>query len=119
MKNYTIKPLKSADDHKEALDNLKKVWQAKPDTPEGDRLELLLMVIEKYEDEHHQMPELDPVEAIKYKMEEDGLSQKDLIKYFGTKSRVSEVLGRKKPLTLKMIKSLYHDFGIPAKTLLI
>ncbi|MCF2490807.1 type II toxin-antitoxin system HigA family antitoxin [Dyadobacter sp. CY347] len=119
MKNYKIKPLKSTADYKEALDNLREVWEAQPNTPEGDQLELLLMVIEKYEDEHHQMPQLDPVEAIKYKMEEDGLSQKDLVKYFGTKSRVSEVLGGKKPLTLKMIKSLYHDFGIPAKTLLI
>ncbi|WP_026632999.1 helix-turn-helix domain-containing protein [Dyadobacter alkalitolerans] len=119
MKNYKIKPLKTTADYKEALDNLGEIWQAKPNTPEGDQLELLLMVIEKYENEHHKMPELDPVEAIKYKMEEDGLSQKDLVKYFGTKSRVSEVLGRKKPLTLKMIKSLYHEFGIPAKTLLI
>jgi HTH-type transcriptional regulator/antitoxin HigA len=64
------------------------------------------------------MPQLDPTEAIKYKMEKNDLTQKDLVKYFTTKSRVSEVLNRKKPLTLKMIKALYKNFRIPAETLL-
>ena len=118
MENDQIRPIKNEAEYKEAFVKLKEVWGAKPDTLEGDRLELLLLVIEKYEEEYHSMPELDPIEAIKYKMEEEGLSQKDLIKYFGTKSRVSEVLGGKKPLTLKMIKSLHRHFGIPARTLL-
>jgi HTH-type transcriptional regulator/antitoxin HigA len=118
MENITVKPVRNEIDYKEALSNLKQVWEAKPDTKEGDILELLLLVIEKYEAQHYPMPQLDPIEAIKYKMEENDLSQKDLVKYFGTKSRVSEVLSRKKPLTLKMIKTLYQNFGIPAEILL-
>lgn len=118
MENITVKPIKNEVEYKEALSNLKQVWGAKLNTKEGDILDLLLMVIEKYEAEHYPIPQLDPIEAIKYKMEENDLSQKDLVKYFGTKSRVSEVLSRKKPLTLKMIKTLYQNFGIPADTLL-
>jgi HTH-type transcriptional regulator / antitoxin HigA len=118
MENFEIKPIKNQTDYKESLKKLNEVWAAKPNTKEGDMLELLLLVIEKYEAEHYPMPQLDPIEAIKYKMEENNLTQKDLVKYFGTKSRVSEVLNRKKPLTLKMIKTLYQNFGIPASTLL-
>ncbi len=118
MENFQVKPIKNEIEYKESFKKLNEVWAAKPNTPEGDTLELLLMVIEKYEAAHYPMPKLDPIEAIKYKMEENSLTQKDLVKYFGTKSRVSEVLNRKKPLTLKMIKTLYQHFGIPAETLL-
>ena len=118
MKNFEIKPIKNEVEYKASLQELQRVWHAKPNTKEGDIFELLVLVIEKYETEHYPIPELDPIEAIKYKMEENDLTQKDLIKYFGTKSRVSEVLNRKKPLTLKMIKMLHQNFGIPAKTLL-
>lgn len=118
MENFQVKPIKNEIEYKESFKKLNEVWAAKPNTPEGDTLELLLMVIEKYEAAHYSMPKLDPIEAIKYKMEENSLTQKDLVKYFGTKSRVSEVLNRKKPLTLKMIKTLYQHFGIPAETLL-
>ena len=118
MENFEIKPIKNETEYKESFKKSNEVWAAKPNTKEGDMLELLLMVIEKYEAEHYPMPKLDPIEAIKYKMEENNLSQKDLVKYFGTKSRVSEVLNKKKPLTLKMIKTLYQNFGIPASTLL-
>lgn len=118
MEEFKIKPIKSEDAYRATLKELEKVWHAKPNTPEGDTFELLVLVIEKYEMEHYPMPQLDPIEAIKYKMEENDLTQKDLVKFFGTKSRVSEVLNRKKPLTLKMIKVLYKNFGIPAETLL-
>jgi HTH-type transcriptional regulator/antitoxin HigA len=118
MKDFKIKPIKNEVEYKATLKELEKVWHAKPNTEAGDIFELLVLIIEKYEAEHYPMPQLDPIEAIKYKMEENDLSQQDLVKYFGTKSRVSEVLNRKKPLTLKMIKSLYNNFGIPAETLL-
>lgn len=118
MNEFKIKPIKNEIEYKATLRELEKVWHAKPDTPDGDTFELLVLVIEKYEAEHYPIPQLDPIEAIKYKMEENDLTQKDLVKYFGTKSRVSEVLNRKKPLTLKMIKTLYKNFGIPAETLL-
>ena len=118
MKTFEIKPIKTDDEYKAALQELEKVWNAKRDTPEGDILELLALVIDDYESKQFPMPALDPIEAIKYQMEERGLHQKDLTPYFGSKSRVSEVLNRKKPLTLKMIKNLYKDFGIPAETLL-
>lgn len=118
MEEFNIKPIKNEVEYKSTLKALEKVWNAKPNTKEGDVFELLVLVIEKYEKEHYPMPQLDPIEAIKYKMEENNMTQKDLVKYFGTKSRVSEVLNRKKPLTLKMIKSLHKNFGIPAETLL-
>lgn len=118
MEDFKIKPIKNEVEYRATLKELEKVWNAKPNTKEGDIFELLVLVIEKYEDEHYPIPHLDPIEAIKYKMEENELTQKDMVKYFGTKSRVSEVLNRKKPLTLKMIKALYKNFGIPAETLL-
>ena len=87
MENFQVKPIKNEIEYKESFKKLDEVWAAKPNTPEGDTLELLLMVIEKYEAAHYPMPKLDPIEAIKYKMEENSLTQKDLVKYFGTKSR--------------------------------
>lgn len=118
MKTFEIKTIKTETEYKAALQELEKVWNAKRDTPEGDILELLALVIDDYESKKFPMPALDPIEAIKYQMQERGMHQKDLMPYFGSKSRVSEVLNRKKPLTLKMIKTLYKDFGIPAETLL-
>lgn len=113
-----IKPIKNQEEYENAMSYLKRLWHSEPNTKEGDQLELLIMVIEKYETENFPFPKLDPIEAIKYKMEENNLSQKDLIKFLGTKSRVSEVLNKKKPLTLKMIKCLHKGFGIPAEVLI-
>jgi HTH-type transcriptional regulator/antitoxin HigA len=113
-----IRPIKNEEEYQTSLRYLKDVWHAEPNTKEGDQLELLLLVIEKYEAEQFPIPKLNPIEAIKYKMEENNLSQKDLVRYLGTKSRVSEVLNGKKPLTLRMIKNLHKEFGISAETLL-
>jgi HTH-type transcriptional regulator / antitoxin HigA len=118
MKTLKLKTIKNDPEYKEALQQLNVVWEAKPNTNEGDMLELLLLLIEDYEKRNYPIPKLDPIEAIKYKMEEQSLNQQDLVKYFGTKSRVSEILNRKKPLTLNMIKNLYQNFGISAETLL-
>ena len=113
-----IKPIKNQEEYEKAMRFLKTLWTSETNTAEGDQLELLILVIEKYEAEKFPFPKLEPIEAIKYKMEENNLSQKDLIKFFGTKSRVSEVLNKKKPLTLKMIKSLHQGFGILAEVLI-
>lgn len=118
MENFEIKPIKNGLDYKETLKKLNEVWTAKPNMKEGDLLEILVILIEAYEAKHYPIEPLDPLEAIKYKMEERGLNQKYLVKYFGTKSRFSEILSSKRPLTLKMMKVLHKDFKIPAETLL-
>lgn len=88
MEDFKIKPIKNEVEYNATLKELEKFWHAKPNTKEGDIFELLVLVIEKYEREHYPMPQLDPTEAIKYKMEKNDLTQKDLVKYFTTKSRV-------------------------------
>lgn len=113
-----IRTIKSEEQYKEVLKEIEKVWTAKRDTPEGDLLDILLLLVEQYEKKYYPIESLDPIDAIKYEMEENGLSQRDMVKYFGSKERVSEVLNRKRPLTLKMIKTLYHELGIPAASLL-
>ncbi len=89
-----------------------------PGTDEGDRLELLTLLIKHYEDEHYPMEAPDPIEAIRFRMEQQGLIQKDLVPYIGTKSKVSEVLSRKRPLTITMIRALNKALNIPAEILL-
>lgn len=86
-----IRPIKTEIQYREALAEMKKYWGAEPNTPEGNKLELFMMITEKYESEVFTIPKLDAIDAIKYRMEENNLSQKDLVKYFGTKSRVSEI----------------------------
>ncbi len=89
-----------------------------PGTDEGDQLELLALLIKHYEDEHYPMEAPDPIDAIRFRMEQQGLMQKDLIPFIGSKSRVSEVLSKKRPLTLKMIRALNNALEIPAEILL-
>lgn len=118
LETISIKPIKTEEQYKAAIEQIRKLWDCLPNTPEADLLEVLSILIEDYESKHYPVEPLDPIEAIRYRMEEQGLSQKDLIKYFGSKERVSEVLNRKRPLTLRMIKSLYHGLGISADSLL-
>ena len=110
--NNSIKPLKSEADYEAALVELEKVFDCLPDTPEADQAEILVMLISKYEDQHYSIGTPDPIEALKYIMQEKQLKNKDLISYFGSKSLVSEVLNKKRELTLKMIKSLHKGLGI-------
>lgn len=118
MQKMTIRPVKTEEQYREAMAQVQVLWNCPENSPEADLLEVLAILIEQYEKTHYPITSLDPIEAIKYEMDENGLSQKDMVKYFGSKERVSEVLGRKRPLTLKMIKTLYHDLGIPANVLL-
>jgi len=112
-----IKPIKTEKDYDAALKEIEKLFDAEPGTEEGDRLEILSTLVEAYEDEHYDIPAPDPIEAIKYFMESRGLTRADLESYIGSRARVSEVLNRKRPLTLSMIQKLHIGLGIPAETL--
>ena len=112
-----IKPIKTAKDYEDALKRMDKVFDAEPKTKEGDELEILSMLIEKYEDEHYPIESPDPVEAIKFRMEQMGYKQKDLAKIIGYKGRVSELLNRKRKLTLEMIRNLHNKLRIPLEAL--
>ncbi len=113
-----IKPIYTKSDYKKALLRVEKLWGAKRNTPEGDELDILTTLIEKYEEKVFEILPPDPVEALKFRMEQMGLKQADLVPYFGSASRVTEVLKRKRSLTVNMIKALYLHFGIPADSLL-
>jgi HTH-type transcriptional regulator / antitoxin HigA len=114
-----IKPIKTEQDYDNAMVEIEKIWGAKPNTPEGDRLDILLLLVENFEAKHYPLPELDPIEAIKYEMEEQGINQAELSRLFGiSKGVVSEVLNRKKPLTLNFIKFVHKKLGISADVLL-
>jgi HTH-type transcriptional regulator / antitoxin HigA len=112
-----IKPIKSKRDYNAALKEVQQLWNAEPNTPDGDNLEILITLIEAYEEKHYPIDPPDPIEAIKFRMEQKGLRKVDLALMMGGKNRVSEVLSRKKPLTLKMIKNLHREIGIPYESL--
>jgi len=114
----TIKPIKNKRDYKEALTRLEFIFDSKKGTTEGDELEILGILIEKYEDEHFPIGFPDPIEAIKFRMEQLGYTQTDLAKIVGLKSRASEILNRKRKLTLEMIRSLHESLNIPTEVLI-
>ena len=113
-----IKPIHTGKDYKEAMARLEDIFDANPGTNEGDELELLSILIEKYEDEHFPIEAPDPIEAIKFRMEQLGMEQKDLEGIIGSKGRVSEILNKKRKLTLKMIQSIIQNLHVPAEILL-
>lgn len=112
-----VRPIRTEADYKAALKDIESLFDSGPDTPEGDRLEVLVTLVEAYEEKHHKIPLPDPIEAIKYHMERLGLSRRDLEPCIGSRARVSEILNRKRPLTLKMIRNLEATLGIPAAIL--
>ena len=113
-----IKPIKTEADYKAALNEIEHLFDSIPNTPEGDRLEVLTTLIEAYEEKHYSIPAPDPIETILYFMESRGLSRGDLEPYIGSRARVSEVLNRKRPLTIYMIRKLHAGLGIPADILI-
>ncbi|MCK4663162.1 MAG: helix-turn-helix domain-containing protein [Bacteroidales bacterium] len=113
-----IRPIKTEQDYNESIKRIEELWGAKKDSPEGDEFDLLCTLVESYEMKHYPIAPPDPVDAIKFRMEQMGMTKTDLAKYLGSQSRVSEVLNRKRQLTLKMIKSLYKGLKIPAEILL-
>ena len=108
-----LKPIKNSRELTRALKRIDDLWGAKPGTPKGDELDVLMLLVEKYEDENYAIPASDPIEAIKFLMEQNSLSRKDLEPYIGASGRVSEVLSRKRNLTLVMIKKLHKGLNIP------
>jgi len=114
-----IKPIRSEKDYQAALKEIDKLIGSQPGTPEGDRMEVMVTLVEAYETRHFPIPEPDdPIEALEYYMESRGLSRSDLIAYLGSKERVSEVLNRKRGLSLEMIRRLHTGLGISANLLL-
>src|SRR5689334_1797530 len=113
-----IKPIKTKKDYKEALLKLENIFDAKPGTSKGDELEVLSILIEKYEDEHFPIGLPDPIEAIKFRMEQLGYNQVDLAKVIGLKSRASEILNKKRKLSLEMIRLLHDRLNIPTDVLI-
>ena len=112
-----IKPVRNEREHKAALAEVERLWDAKPGTSEHDRLDVLVTLIEAYEDKHEPIPPPDPIDAILFRMDQLDLDRKDLETLIGSRARVSEVLGRRRGLSLGMIRRLHSQLGIPADIL--
>lgn len=112
-----MKPIHTEQDYRRALKRLERIFDATPGTPEGDELEILTILIEKYENRTDAIEFPDPIEAIKFRMEQLGYNQSDLVRVVGLKSRVSEILNRKRKLTLDMIRKLNRALHIPTEVL--
>lgn len=118
MATNSVRPIRSKTDYKAALAEVERLWGAKAGTAKGDRLDVLATLIEAYEAEHYPMDPPDPVVAIKFRMEQMGLTRKDLEPLIGTRTRVAEVLNGKRRLSIAMIRRLHEKLGIPAETLI-
>ena len=118
MKNSGIKPIHTKKDYEAAIAELGKLWGSKSGTASGDRLDVLATLIDAYEVEHYPMDPPDPIEAIKFRMEQQGLTRKDLEPLIGTRTRVAEVLNRKRNLSIAMIRRLKDRLGISAEVLI-
>ena len=113
-----LKPIRSEADYEEALSEVGRLWGAKGGTPAGDRLDILATLIDVYETEHYPIDPPDPIEAIKFRMEQQGLTRKDLEPIIGTRTRVAEILNRKRSLSIAMIRRLHDQLGISAEILI-
>ena len=113
-----IKPIRTKADYRSVLKEIESLMTARAGSREGERLDVLVTLVEAYEAKHYRMDLPDPVEAIKFRMEQSGLAAKDLVPMIGQLNRVYEVLNRKRPLTLKMIWRLHRGLGIPAESLI-
>ena len=118
MKNRHIKPIRTKKDYEAALGELETLWGAKSGTVAGDRLDVLATLIDAYETEHFPMDPPDPIEAIKFRMEQQGLTRKDLEPLIGTRTRVAEVLNGRRSLSIAMIRRLNDKLGISAEVLI-
>ncbi len=112
------KLIKTEAEYETALARLEDLFDAKPGSDTFDEAELLMALVELYEHEHYKIDAPDPVEAIKFRMEQMNMKQVDMTRFFGSSGRVSEILNRQRTLTLAMIKKLHKEFGIPAESLL-
>lgn len=113
-----IRPIKTEDDYKATLAEVERLFDSIPDTPEGDRLEVLTTLLEAYEKIHYSIPAPDPVEAIKYWMESRNITRQELEPLMGSRARVSEIFNHRRGLTLTMIRNLHDKLGIPVEALI-
>lgn len=118
MKRNEIRPIRTKRDYETALEDVERLWGAKLGTPNGDRLDVIATLIDAYESKHHPIDPPDPIEAIKFRMEQQGLKRKDLEALIGTRTRVAEVLNRKRSLSIGMIRRLHEALGISAEVLI-
>jgi HTH-type transcriptional regulator / antitoxin HigA len=115
---HNLQPIRNHEDHKMALQEIERLFDAEQGTPEFDQLEILVTLVEAYEDKHEPILPPEPIEAILYYLESRGLTRKDLELSMGTQDRVTAILDRKSPLTLEIIRQLHHQLGIPAQVLI-
>ncbi len=113
-----LKPIRTKRDHDAALKEVERLWGAKSGTRDGDRLDVLATLIDAYEAEHYPMDPPDPIEAIKFRMDQQGLTRRDLEEIIGTRTRIAEVLNRKRGLSVGMIRRLHERLGISAEILI-
>ena len=113
-----VKPIRSEADYEAALAEVERLWGSRAGTREGDRLDVLATLIDTYESEHFPMDLPDPIEAIKFRMEQQGLTRRDLEEIIGSRTRIAEVLNRKRPLSINMIRRLHERLGISAEVLI-
>jgi HTH-type transcriptional regulator/antitoxin HigA len=113
-----VKPIRSRRDYEAAIKAVERLWGAKAGTRDGDRLDVLATLIDSYEAEHYPMDPPDPVEAIKFRMEQQGLTRRDLEEIIGTRTRIAEILNRKRGLSIAMIRRLHERLGISADVLI-
>ena len=113
-----VRPIRSKRAYEAALKEIERLWGARAGTPDGDRLDVLATLIDAYEAEHYPMDPPDPIEAIKFRMEQQGLTRRDLEEIIGTRTRVAEVLNRKRGLSIGMIRRLHERLGISADVLI-
>lgn len=113
-----LRPIRTEADYDAALKEVEALWGARSGTPAGDRLDILATLIEAYEDDHYPMDPPDPIAAIKFRMEQQGLTRKDLEGILGTRTRVAEVLNGRRGLSINMIRRLHDRLGIPAEVLI-
>ena len=116
MKN--LKPIRTKADYEAALAAIERLWGARAGTPQGDRLDILATLVDAYENEHYPMDPPDAIEAIKFRMEQQGLDRKDLAQILGSRTRVAEVLNRRRGLSINMIRRLHEKLGISVEVLI-
>jgi HTH-type transcriptional regulator/antitoxin HigA len=113
-----IRPIKTKADHRAALKEIERLMDAKPGTPAGDRLEILATLVDRYESQREPIEPPDPIDALLYHMESRGLTRRDLEPFLGSRARVAEVLNRRRPLTIEMIRKLHEGLGMSAEVLI-
>lgn len=113
-----VKPIRSESDYEAALEEIERLWGAKAGTRAGDRLDVLATLIDAYESEHYPIDPPDPIDAIKFRMEQQGLTRRDLEAIIGTRTRIAEILNRRRGLSIGMIRRLHQHLGISAEVLI-